>query len=280
MIIAADKAGLIQTEETVKEGGALAKLSYHLYNEDVALDALIDLCKKGDVKITDIFVSDIVEKFLAYVSELADKDYEEISSFIVLAATLIEIKTRELLPKSELLDSELPDPEALKANLFAVAEEYRLLREASDKLREFETLNCFSREPAFGEKDYKIIIKNYDMNKLIEAFSRLLERVEFEEDSTVEKTIAKERFTVAEALTDLMEKLRYYKTLSLFGLFDKGYSKLEIINTFLAVLEIVKDQMATIEEADEDFILSYSPEGDKLESGRREELFKDADSYN
>lgn len=263
------------------EKPTLTALSYHLYDEDVALDTLLDMCKKGQVAIRDIFVSTITEQFLQYVATLQEKDYEEISSFIVLAATLLEIKSAELLPKVEYED--LGDDGLSESELFFLrAEEYAKYREAAEKLREYEVLNRFYHEPMFGEDDYKLVIKDFSLEKLISAFSRLLERAEFEEDKTVEKTIVKERFSVAERISDLVEVIRAFRVVKLSSLFEKDFSKLEIINTFLALLEITKQQIATIEQDDdnEDITIRHTPLTDKFDEEKQEELLKDADEYN
>ena len=73
-------------------------LSYHLYEEDVALDKLLDICKQNKVAIRDIFISDITQQYLDYVVELTkdERNYDDIADFLVLAATLIEFKANSL----------------------------------------------------------------------------------------------------------------------------------------------------------------------------------------
>ncbi len=261
---------------------SLTNLSYHLYEEDVALDKLLDICKRDQVAIRDIFISDITGKYLEYVVSLSsqDKDYDDISGFIVLAATLVEIKANSLLPKAEEVDADLEDltDEQL---FFLRAEEYEAYRNAAEKLREYEILNRFYRDPVFGEDEYKLVIKEFSLQKMIDAFSRMLERAEFEDDHTTEKTISSERFTVADRMLDIVEALRAYHKIKLTELFERGFSKLEIINTFLAVLEIVKQQIATV-EADPDkegeIIITHRPATDNF--NKQEDLLKDVDGYN
>ena len=115
---------------------------------------------------------------------------------------------------------------------------------------------------------------------MIEAFSRMLERAEFEEDHTAEKTIEKERFSVSDRMVDVVEALRALSLIKLNDLFEPGFTKLEIINTFLAVLEIVKQQIAAISvEGDPgEIIVRHLPDTDKF--NYEEDLIKDADEYN
>lgn len=260
---------------------SFTSLSYHLYEEDVALDKLLDILKKDKVAIRDIFISSITEQYLAYVVNLTkeEKDYDDISSFLVLAATLIELKAASLLPKPEFEkyeDDGLSDEELF----YLRAEEYAAYRDAAEKLRSYEILNRYYREPVFGEDDYKVVIKDFSLQKMIEAFSRMLERAEFEEDHTAEKTIEKERFSVSDRMVDVVEALRALSLIKLNDLFEPGFTKLEIINTFLAVLEIVKQQIAAISvEGDPgEIIIRHLPDTDKF--NYEEDLIKDADEYN
>ena len=260
---------------------SFTSLSYHLYEEDVALDKLLDILKKDKVAIRDIFISSITEQYLAYVVSLTkeEKDYDDISSFLVLAATLIELKAASLLPKTEF--DEFEDDGISDEELFYLrAEEYAAYREAAEKLRSYEILNRYYREPVFGEDDYKVVIKDFSLQKMIDAFSRMLERAEFEEDHTAEKTIEKERFSVSDRMIDVVEALRALSLLKLNDLFEPGFTKLEIINTFLAVLEIVKQQIATISVDGEtgEILIKHLPETDKF--NYEEDLLKDADEYN
>ena len=260
---------------------SFTSLSYHLYEEDVALDKLLDILKKDKVAIRDIFISSITEQYLAYVVSLTkeEKDYDDISSFLVLAATLIELKAASLLPKTEF--DEFEDDGISDEELFYLrAEEYATYREAAEKLRSYEILNRYYREPVFGEDDYKVVIKDFSLQKMIDAFSRMLERAEFEEDHTAEKTIEKERFSVSDRMIDVVEALRALSLIKLNDLFEPGFTKLEIINTFLAVLEIVKQQIATISVDGEtgEILIKHMPETDKF--NYEEDLLKDADEYN
>ncbi len=257
-------------------------LSYHLYEEDVALDKLLDICKQNKVAIRDIFISDITQQYLDYVVELTkdERNYDDIADFLVLAATLIEFKANSLLPNLDFDDSEFDEFLSDEELFFRRAEEYAAYRNAAEKMQELEILNRFYREPVFGENEYKLVIKDFSLQKMIDAFSRMLERAEFEEDKHVEKTIPNERFTVADRVIDVVEALRVYRKLKLIDLFDPDFSKLEIINTFLAVLELCKQQVATIaqETAEAEIFVEATPITDTFNV--QEDALNDAVEYN
>ncbi|HOK81459.1 MAG TPA: segregation/condensation protein A [Clostridia bacterium] len=250
-----------------------------LFEDPVPIEVLLEMCKKGKVDIRDIFVSDITEQYIKYVAELESKNYDNISSFILLASTLLELKSNSLLPKpEEIAEDTLSEQE----RFFLKMEEYKLYMEQSEKLREREILNRFYRDPVFAEDDYKVVIKNFDLNKLIAAFSSLLEKREFEETQEEPKKIEKERFTVAEKIVDLIEYIRAYKVVNFFSLFEPDYTKLEIINTFLALLEILKRQIAAAEQSGfcSDITIRYTPLTDNFDTNAEEELLSDANGYN
>ncbi len=258
-------------------------VSYHLYEEDVALDKLLEICKQDKVKIRDIFISDVTKKYLDYVVELTreERNYDDIADFLVLAATLIEIKANSLLPKLDFVDTETAD-ELLSEDelLFRRLEEYQAYKDASEKLEKLEILNRFYREPVFGENEYKLVIKDFSLQKLIDAFSRMLERAEFEEDKHTEKTIPNERFTVADRVIAVVEALRVYRRMNLTELFDPDFSKLETINTFLAILELCKQQIATImqENAEAEIFVEATALTDTF--NMQEDIINDAGEYN
>ncbi|NCU33345.1 MAG: hypothetical protein EOM23_10565, partial [Candidatus Moranbacteria bacterium] len=242
-----------------------------VFDDPVPIEVLLDMCRKGKVDIRDIFVSDITDQYIKYVADLEVKDYDNISSFILLASTLLELKSNSLLPKPQEIDeNELSDQE----RFFLKMEEYKLYMEQTEKLRDREILNRFYREPVFAEDEYRIIIKNFDINRLITAFSSLLEKAEFDEKQAEPKTIAKERFTVAERILELIEAIRAYKVVNFFSLFEKDYTKLEIINTFLALLEILKQQIAAAEQNGfcGDITIRYTPLTDNFDTKTEEDL--------
>jgi len=249
-----------------------------VFEDPVPMEVLIEMCKKGKVEFRDIFISDIIEQYISYVAALEIKNYDNISSFILLASTLLELKSNSLLPKPQDIDeNQMSDQE----RLFLKMEEFKLYMEESDKLRQQEILNRFYREPVFAEDDYRIIIKNFDLNRLITAFSQMLEKAEYAEKQDEPKKIAKERFTVAERIMELVEAIRAYKVLKFFSLFEPDYTKIELINTFLALLEILKQQIAIAEQADfcGDITLRHTPLTDNFNNAAEEEMLTDANGY-
>lgn len=248
-----------------------------LFDEPVPMDVLIDLCRKGKVAFRDIFISDITHQYLDYVAGLEEKDYDNISSFILFAGTLLELKSSSLLPKVEedVLEEEgMSDDDYFQMRL----EEYDILRDACEKMKPNEILNRFYRDPLYDENDFNVIIKNYNLDKMITAFTLMMEKIEFTDDPKIPKTIIKERFTVADRVREIVEIVRALKIVNFTTLFEPDYSKMEKVNTFLALLELLKEQVVTVEQAEPcgEIVIRHSPLTDKFNA---EEVLEDVDTY-
>ncbi|MDR3263224.1 MAG: segregation/condensation protein A [Clostridiales bacterium] len=210
------------------------------------LDLLLSLIREAKIDIKDIFVSEITNQYIEYVAGMSTLDLDYVSDFIEMAATLLEIKSKKLLPKieKEKVGEELHDEDWLIRQL----QEYKLFKETSETLKKLEITGAFYREPDYNENDYKTVIKNFSIEKLIDAFAAVLHRSERRDTSNLTRKITKERFTVANRVIYISELLKEKETLSFFDLFDDDYSKLEVINTFLAVLELLKKQIVKAEQ--------------------------------
>jgi segregation and condensation protein A len=210
------------------------------------LDLLLALIREAKIDIKDIFVSEITNQYIEYVAQMDALDLDYISEFIEMAATILEIKSKKLLPKieKEKTDEEVRDEEWLIRRL----QEYKIFKETAEVLKKQETLDVFYREPDYNENDYKTVFKNFSMEKLVEAFAVILHREGRRGDENLTRKIIRERFTVANRVIFITELLRDKRKINFFSLFDDDYSKLEIINIFLAVLEILKKQLACAEQ--------------------------------
>ena len=188
-----------------------------------------------------------------------------------MAATLLEIKSKSILPKVEDLD-DVEDPEQA---LIRQLEEYKLFKEASAKLKEQENVDRFYKEPDDDVGDIKIIYNKFNLDGLIAAFSKLLMRVDDKkrQENTL-KEIPKEVFTVKEKVEQIRSVLLDKKEVSFFEIFPSRYTKNELITTFQAMLELLKLQYIKAEQNSlfDDIILS-------LRDDRNEEL-GEIDEYN
>lgn len=224
-----------------------ANIVFQLGDEVGPLDVLLELIKETKLDIMEVHLADLTEQFLDYM-ENSDLNMEQQSEFVSVAATLLEIKSRTLLPvEPEEDDEEEEDPEqALKRKL----ELYKVFKEASQELALIENTDHFYKEPDKSAGDYKIVLKNMDMQGLVDAFSKLLVKVEKKEQSQEQKQIAKDRFTLADSIVHLRQFVGEKKKVKFSECFQQDYSKGEIIITFLAMLELLKKQFIKVRQDD------------------------------
>lgn len=214
---------------------------FKLDNFEGPLDLLLHLIKEAKLDITTVKLADITEQYLEYMQDIKSVDMDKASEFITVAATLIEIKSKSILPveKEEVLDEE--DEEAV---LLRRLKEYELFKEASKNMKEIEDVNKMYRAPGKETEKVKIIVKDMVLDQLLDAFAKLMAREEMKKVVKNEgpKKIIKDRFTVAEKIISIRNFAKEKKRFEFEELFDDDMTKSELINTFLALLELLKLQ--------------------------------------
>ncbi len=222
------------------------KYRFKLDNFEGPLDLLLHLVKDAKLDIMTVRLKDITEQYLEYMQDLENIDMEKASEFIIVAATLLEIKSRNLLPVETEDDEEIEDSEAL---LLQRLREYELFKQTGARLREIENINKLYRAPGKETEKVKIIIKDMVLDKLLDAFANLLAKQEARgKDKEEPKKIAKDRFTVAEKILSIRSYAREHRRFPFEELFVQDMTKSEMINVFLALLELLKLQSVRVEQ--------------------------------
>ncbi len=250
---------------------SIVDYSTKLENFEGPLDLLLHLIKEAKIEIKDIFVSQVTEQFLEYIKGVEVLDIDKASEYLVMAATLIEIKSKSILPVIEEIENEEDEGKELIRKL----EEYKLFKEASEKLKEQENVDRFYKEPNKDVGDVKIVYSDFNLEGLINAFSKLLMRVDDKKrQENMLKEIPKEVFTVKDKVVHIRQTLLDRKEMSFYELFTSYYTKNELITTFQAMLELLKLQYIKVEQTGifDDITL-------KLREDRNEEL-GEIDEYN
>jgi len=222
-----------------------ANVIFNLGEEEGPLDVLLELVKETKLDIMEVNLADLTEQFLKYM-EKTSFNMEQKSEFVAIAATLLEIKSRTLLPiEPDENEEDEDDPEnALKRQL----QLYKIFKEAGGELALIENTDHFYKEPDKSAGDFRLVLKNMDMQGLIDAFSKLLVKIEKKELSQEEKQIRKDRFTLADSIINLRSSLSQNKRIKFKDCFATDYTRGEIIITFLAMLELLKTQYATAKQ--------------------------------
>ncbi len=217
----------------------------HLENFDGPLDLLWFLVRRSKININDIFLSEITEQYLATMSQVDNLDLERASEFIEVAACLIEIKSREILPRPPVDEDPEDDP---KAALIRRMEEYRLLKEASVKIKPLETTGLHYRDPDPSVGKPRFILGDMTMDGLLDALKKMFVKLDFKAKSNQERALVMDRFTVADKMAQIRELYEDADTIKFTDLFEDDYSKIEIITTFQAMLELMKGQYFRAEQ--------------------------------
>ncbi len=206
------------------------------------LDLLLFLIKKDEINIHDIPISKITDQYLEYLDLMQMLDLNIAGEFLVMAATLMHIKSRLLLPQDDLSQAdqqELDPREELVRKLL----EYKRFKEVASRLQNMEStqkeafvrpvsqehIEELEKEP--GEQYFEASI--FD---LISAFTKVLK--EIPKDTFY--NVVKDEVTVSEKMHEIFHLLVARPALSFFNLFENAKSKMEMIVTFLAVLELIR----------------------------------------
>ncbi len=235
-----DKKSLEILEETEEDD-----YKFKIDQFEGPLDLLLHLIKITKIDICDIFLSDITEQYLEMMKDIEDVDVEKASEFINMSATLLEIKSKHLLPR----DEELTDEEDPEQRLIRQIEEYKLFKEQGEVLAKIEDVNRFYKKPdnSVGEFQYELPEK-LSVEAMIKAFTDIMQKMTIKAEVVQEKKIEKERFTVAQKINQIKDWLITKERFKFKDMFEDSHSRNEVINTFLALLELLKRQYITVEQ--------------------------------
>lgn len=202
------------------------------------LDLLLHLIKKNEVAITDIPIATITEQYLATLELMQTLNLDMAGEFLVMAATLIHIKSRMLLPESDAETDEEEEGGDPREELMRRLLEYQRFKEAAGELgqRDVLTRDVFVRAAAPTEKPLPTAFRELSVFELLTALRRVLERLP--KDEFHEVTL--EKITVREKMTLVLERLRVDDQVMFESLFTDAGTRMAVIVTFLAMLELVK----------------------------------------
>jgi len=224
-----------QATEDAYQGGLKFKLS----SFEGPLDLLLHMIKAAKIEIKDIFVSKITEQYLEIMQDLTSLDLTSASEFIEMAAYLIEIKSKAILPKPEDEAAATDDPQR---ELIHRLEEFKLFKEATESLQPLEAVDKFYREPDKSLNKGNFVLGDMTMDGLVNALSKMLTNLERRAIVMASRNIVLDRFSVSEKIGHIKDYLIFRKTAKFTDLFEEDYTKSEIITTFQSLLELLKAQ--------------------------------------
>jgi segregation and condensation protein A len=215
------------------------------------LDLLLYLIKKDEVDIRDIQIESITGQYMEYLGLMRMLDLNIAGEFIVMAATLMMIKSRLLLPVEERpeMEEEEEDP---RWDLVRQLLEYKKFKDAARHLekRAFVRENMFEKGSELqvaAEPEAAVALQDVSIFDLITALNEALKRVKVEEFGQ----IYDDQYTVADKIEDVLRRVRGSERVLLSQLFDRMATRHEIICAFLAVLELIRLRQVKVRQGGE-----------------------------
>lgn len=208
------------------------------------LDLLLHLIRENKIDIYDIPIALITRQYLEYIEMMKELNLEVAGEFLVMAATLIQIKSRMLLPPDEAApEEEFEDP---RLELVQRLLEYKAFKEASLALKEIgdEWAGAFYRLPEGEpgvEEEKELSLFDLSLFDLLAAFRKILDKAPPELVS-----ITRETLTVKDRISKILQRLEEKETARFEELFEEGSSRAVLIVTFVALLEILKLGLAKV----------------------------------
>lgn len=213
------------------------------------LDLLLHLLDKNQVTIMDIPISLITDQYMDYITAMEQNKMEIMSEFIEMAATLISIKTKMLLPKKKDENDELIDPRRELMEQLLEYKKYKLMA-GRLKTRQLDAGRVFFKKPSIPDEiasfvpkaDPDELLKDLDFAVLNSVFQQMMKRSKDKIDPIRSQfgTIKRETFTVHDKMDEILEQRHDKKRFSFRELLKEQHTKSEMIATFLAILELMK----------------------------------------
>ena len=211
------------------------------------LDLLLHLIREHQLDILDIPIATITDAYLRYLGLMQELDLDVAGEFLLMAATLIHIKSKMLLPPDEIAEGEEGEPEDPRAELVNRLLEYKRFKEAAQTLGLLESETALLHRRGAPAMDLEIEGPlQVSMVELLRAFRDVLSRA----DRPVPLEITPEEINVGQRLVMLMDRLAVESPLEFGRLFERATRRVEIIVTFLALLELLRRRLVTARQSE------------------------------
>lgn len=224
-------------------------ISYKLEKFEGPLDLLLHLIEKNKVDIYDIPIVEITNQYLAYIDQMEKEDLNIVSDFLVMAATLLDIKSRMLLPVEVNEDGEEEDPRAELVERLLEYKRYKLMAQELLDMEEHAQGALF-KQPTIPKEvakyeppvDLDKLLDGLTLAKLQRIFDSIMKRQKEKLDPVRSKfgTIKKEPISLETKIFDVMKYARKHRSFCFRNMLERQNDRFELVVTFLAILELMK----------------------------------------
>lgn len=215
------------------------------------LDLLYNLIEKEKVDIYDIPIHNITDQYIDHINSMKELDLEITSEFLIMATTLIEIKSKMLLPKVIREDEEDLEEEDPRDELVRRLLEYKKYKQVSLELKDRESTYKKIYYKAREEIEYyddELDLEGVDLNSLMNVYEKILENcIDLESDVDFEE-IKRDDITIEESIENVLYILRNNEKVKFENLFELNTTVSVVVTTFLAILELIKQKHIVIEQ--------------------------------
>ncbi|GAA4652096.1 ScpA family protein [Kistimonas scapharcae] len=205
------------------------------------LDLLLYLIKRNNVDILEMPVAEITRQYMSYVELMQASQFELAAEYLVMAATLAEIKSRMLLPRQTQLDDEEEDPRAELIRRLQEYERFKIAAEDLDSIpRQGRDFYLASAEPP--KLETQKIHPDVDLREVLLALSEVLGRADLFEDHHIER----EALSTRERMAQVLSRLKSDGFTPFVALFTVSEGRLGVVVTFLAIMELIKESLVEL----------------------------------
>lgn len=240
----------------IVQGNAVTELPHDLYIPPDALEVFLDafegpldfllyMIKRQNIDILDIPIAAITRQYMEYIDLMKDMRFELAAEYLVMAAMLAEIKSRMLLPRTQEAEEDEADP---RAELVRRLQEYERFKNAGVNLNALPRLgrDVFTTQADIVEKKSQKIPPDVDVKELLVAFQQVMQRATM----YTHHHIQMEPLSVRERMSNILSELSGDKFVNFTDLFVIEEGRLGIVVTFLAILELSKEALIELVQAE------------------------------
>ncbi|HEX8589868.1 ScpA family protein [Pseudomonas sp.] len=205
------------------------------------LDLLLYLIRKQNINILDIPVAEITRQYMGYVELMKTVRLELAAEYLVMAAMLAEIKSRMLLPRSEMAEEEEGDP---RAELIRRLQQYERFKAAAEGIDQLSRVGRDVRVPRLEAPEARVrkLLPDVALEELLMSMADVLRRGDLFESHQV----SREALSTRERMSDVLDRLKGAGFVPFAQLFTAEEGRLGVVVTFMAVLELVKEQLVEL----------------------------------
>lgn len=216
------------------------------------LDLLLHLIEKMEIDIYNIPIARLTESYLEYINNSEEFSLENAEEYIVMAATLLHIKSKNLLPKFE--DENIEDEEDLVQQLL----DYKNYKELSEKLDNLQKIRAqfLDKESVNIEVEGSIETLRMPSSKLLRAMENILRSLE-DKENDVSLVSYRREVSFEQVKEELVNKFKNRRNMSFFELIKSYSQKNEVVLVFMGILAMIKDQELLCVDKDSEIILEY-----------------------